>query len=136
MIHRVKLRNEYKQETDKHWTDARNQDKSTPSIEYGKWLENKLRDIENTITQTKEHEPDFHERIFVCDRCDTEYSTFSTEANICCCIMPVSHRTSGICGGGLEELRKENYKASHHCLCSYPWAVNGECILCDQPIKK
>ena len=43
------------------------------------------------------------ERLLICSRCNTEYRTESKEPYVGCCIMPVEHRTSGICGGELIE---------------------------------
>jgi|FLOH01.1.fsa_nt_gi hypothetical protein len=47
--------------------------------------------------------PVVSERLFICERCKTEYRTESTEKKIGCCINQAPYRTSGICGGELVE---------------------------------
>jgi len=43
-------------------------------------------------------------RTYKCDRCGTVYIPVSGIVNAGCCTAPVTHRTSGLCGGQLTEI--------------------------------
>lgn len=74
--------------------------------EYGNYmLGGLLVEIRKHLVNKSDSLPCVSERLFVCNRCKTEYRTESKEKNIGCCIIPVDHRTSGICGGELVEQR-------------------------------